>query len=105
MPSKEHLDHGTCTFAKNAPLLRSHPQLRPGNHFALWDIEDLVSLGKKRHGTRALAPPSAPRAFLTPSVFAVASPACPYFAARSLAQEAEIVFCPYNYLIDPGPCI
>ncbi|KAJ2940175.1 hypothetical protein O0L34_g11739 [Tuta absoluta] len=28
--------------------------------------------------------------------------ACPYYAARNMAQEAQIVFCPYNYLIEPG---
>lgn len=27
--------------------------------------------------------------------------ACPYFASRSLAQEAEVVFAPYNYICDP----
>ena len=27
--------------------------------------------------------------------------ACPYFAIRGIKEEAEIVFCPYNYLIDP----
>ena len=27
--------------------------------------------------------------------------ACPYFAARQLRETADIVFCPYNYLIDP----
>lgn len=27
--------------------------------------------------------------------------ACPYFATRGLVEEADIVFCPYNYLIDP----
>lgn len=28
--------------------------------------------------------------------------ACPYFTARSLSNDADIVFCPYNYLIgDP----
>ncbi|XP_011336322.1 Fanconi anemia group J protein homolog isoform X2 [Ooceraea biroi] len=42
-----------------------------------WDIEDLVSLG------RNIA-------------------ACPYFAARSLMAEAEIIFCPYNYILDPN---
>ncbi|XP_069767555.1 Fanconi anemia group J protein isoform X2 [Narcine bancroftii] len=41
-----------------------------------WDIESLVSLGKKLR-------------------------ACPYFAARELMQEADIIFCPYNYLLDP----
>ncbi|XP_051891898.1 Fanconi anemia group J protein [Pristis pectinata] len=41
-----------------------------------WDIEELVSLGKRLRS-------------------------CAYFAARELMQEADIVFCPYNYLMDP----
>lgn len=41
-----------------------------------WDIEDLVSLGKRLHS-------------------------CPYFAARELMMGADVVFCPYNYLLDP----
>ncbi|XP_045503343.1 Fanconi anemia group J protein homolog isoform X2 [Colias croceus] len=28
--------------------------------------------------------------------------ACPYYAARELANAANIVFCPYNYLIEPS---
>lgn len=42
----------------------------------VWDIEDLIKFGKE-------------------------SNACPYFAARELMEEADIIFCPYNYLIDP----
>ncbi|KAM6932875.1 Fanconi anemia group J protein [Xenentodon cancila] len=41
-----------------------------------WDIEDLVALGKRIR-------------------------ACSYYAARELMQGASIVFCPYNYLLDP----
>ncbi|KYN29088.1 Regulator of telomere elongation helicase 1 [Trachymyrmex cornetzi] len=41
-----------------------------------WDIEDLVSLGKE-----------------------VGS--CPYFGARVLMADAEIIFCPYNYILYP----
>lgn len=26
---------------------------------------------------------------------------CPYFGCRSLQEEADITFCPYNYLLDP----
>ncbi|XP_069828826.1 Fanconi anemia group J protein [Dendropsophus ebraccatus] len=40
-----------------------------------WDIEELVGLGKKLR-------------------------ACAYYAARELMIEADIVFCPYNYLLD-----
>lgn len=43
----------------------------------VWDIEDLVTSAKRRSG-------------------------CPYFAAKLLAENADIVFCPYNYLIDPS---
>ncbi|KAJ1971713.1 hypothetical protein H4R35_005102 [Dimargaris xerosporica] len=43
----------------------------------VWDIEDLVRLGKSTGG-------------------------CPYYATRELAESAEIVFCPYNYLVDPS---
>ncbi|KAB0367277.1 hypothetical protein FD755_020601, partial [Muntiacus reevesi] len=45
-----------------------------GMHKA-WDIEELVSLGKKLK-------------------------ACPYYTARELMQNADIIFCPYNYLLD-----
>ncbi|XP_023372406.1 Fanconi anemia group J protein [Otolemur garnettii] len=40
-----------------------------------WDIEELVSLGKKLK-------------------------ACPYYTARELIGDADIIFCPYNYLLD-----
>jgi hypothetical protein len=26
--------------------------------------------------------------------------ACPFFAARSISKKAQIVFCPYQYLLD-----
>ncbi|MEE6469557.1 hypothetical protein FKM82_008671 [Ascaphus truei] len=40
-----------------------------------WDIEELVGMGKRLR-------------------------ACAYYAARELMKEADIVFCPYNYLLD-----
>ena len=42
----------------------------------VFDIEDLVTMGKKVRG-------------------------CPYLTSRGLAENAEIVFAPYNYLLDP----
>ncbi|XP_041338826.1 Fanconi anemia group J protein [Pyrgilauda ruficollis] len=70
--------HGkSCSYYHGAHKL-SEPhalQSAPGLYQA-WDIEDLVSLGRKLR-------------------------ACPYFAARELMVEADIVFCPYNYLLDP----
>lgn len=41
------------------------------------DIEDLARIGKR-------------------------NTACPYFAARHLADSAELIFCPYSYLLDPN---
>lgn len=40
------------------------------------DIEDLVKVGRKHK-------------------------CCPYFLAKELKQNADIVFMPYNYLLDP----
>jgi Fanconi anemia group J protein len=28
--------------------------------------------------------------------------ACPYFLSRALSKQAEIIFAPYNYVLDPG---
>jgi Rad3-related DNA helicase len=44
---------------------------------SIWDIEDLVQAGHDHN-------------------------ACPYFAARTLSQEADVIFAPYNYVCDPG---
>lgn len=41
-----------------------------------WDIEDLVKLGRRMR-------------------------ICPYYSTRDLMDQAQIIFSPYNYLIDP----
>jgi len=46
------------------------------NHPDPLDIEDLMKMGVKKRG-------------------------CPYFASKMMAESADIVFCPYNYLLDP----
>ena len=46
------------------------------NHPDPLDIEDLMKMGAKKRG-------------------------CPYFASKMMAESADIVFCPYNYLLDP----
>ncbi|XP_068623451.1 Fanconi anemia group J protein homolog [Battus philenor] len=50
------------------------------NHKCLppaFELEDLVAVGEEKK-------------------------ACPYFAARAMATYSHIVFCPYNYLIEPS---
>ena len=34
--------------------------------------------------------------------FATSTNSCPYYLAHSLARHAEIVFCPYSYVLDPS---
>ncbi|NXX47869.1 FANCJ protein, partial [Tricholaema leucomelas] len=70
--------HGkSCLYYHGAHKLIEHHALQSAHRvYQAWDIEDLVSLGKKLR-------------------------ACPYFAARELMVGADIVFCPYNYLLDP----
>lgn len=42
-----------------------------------WDIEDIANFGQ-------------------------VACACPYYIAHTLARHAEIIFCPYNYVLDPS---
>ncbi|XP_062815319.1 Fanconi anemia group J protein isoform X1 [Anolis carolinensis] len=70
--------HGTsCSFFHGVHKLRDHHVFQFAQRkYQAWDIEDLVRLGKKLR-------------------------ACAFFAARELMATADIVFCPYNYLLDP----
>uniref|UniRef100_A0A8C0FT63 DNA 5'-3' helicase n=1 Tax=Bubo bubo TaxID=30461 RepID=A0A8C0FT63_BUBBB len=70
--------HGkSCLYYHGVHKLSEHHALQAAHRmYQAWDIEDLVSLGKKLR-------------------------ACAYFAARELMVGADIVFCPYNYLLDP----
>ncbi|TVU10354.1 hypothetical protein EJB05_43878, partial [Eragrostis curvula] len=65
-----------CPEFKNAQKLSRHPSLQIGGCYEVHDIEDLVRVGQKVKG-------------------------CPYFAAQHMAETAQLVFCPYNYLISP----
>ncbi|KAL6601612.1 hypothetical protein ACP70R_044832 [Stipagrostis hirtigluma subsp. patula] len=65
-----------CPEFKNAQKLSRHPSLQIGGCYEVHDIEDLVRVGQKIKG-------------------------CPYFAAQHMAETAQLVFCPYNYLISP----
>ncbi|XP_031560838.1 Fanconi anemia group J protein homolog [Actinia tenebrosa] len=66
----------TCSYYPKATTLGNQANIKRLGLTSAWDIEDLTRVGKKLR-------------------------ACPYYAARELMKEADIVFCPYNYLIDP----
>jgi Fanconi anemia group J protein len=65
-----------CRHYKNVGGLIGNRDFRRGGAMATWDIEEIVAAGKRKKS-------------------------CPYFATRELMVDADIVFCPYNYLIDP----
>nr|XP_043634675.1 regulator of telomere elongation helicase 1 homolog [Erigeron canadensis] len=65
-----------CREFVNAPKIRAHPSLRKGGTHEVHDIEDLLKVGEMVEG-------------------------CPYFASQDMAEVADIVFCPYNYIINP----
>ncbi|KAI9276323.1 hypothetical protein BC943DRAFT_333049 [Umbelopsis sp. AD052] len=70
------LDKNVCSYAHNVRKVTQHSSIQRGSSNFIWDIEDLINVGRKTQG-------------------------CPYFAAKTLMDVAEIIFCPYNYLIEP----
>ncbi|XP_023679165.2 Fanconi anemia group J protein isoform X2 [Paramormyrops kingsleyae] len=67
----------SCRYYHGVNRMRDQSTLQQVHGlYRAWDIEELVVLGGRLRS-------------------------CPYYAARELAQEAHIVFCPYNYLLDP----
>ncbi|XP_072164417.1 Fanconi anemia group J protein homolog [Diadema setosum] len=76
---KDLLDNnkgGSCKYYQNVHKMKQQWQIRDYGLTQAWDIEDLVDLGRRVKS-------------------------CPYFASRNLREGADVVFCPYNYLIDP----
>ncbi|KAL8141006.1 hypothetical protein V2J09_007027 [Rumex salicifolius] len=65
-----------CSEFKNAHRVKCHPSIQKGGCHEAHDIEDLVKVGQLVKG-------------------------CSYFAARSMAEDALLVFCPYSYIINP----
>ncbi|XP_019099113.1 PREDICTED: Fanconi anemia group J protein homolog [Camelina sativa] len=65
-----------CSEFKNVNKITSHPSLQPRGHNEVHDIEDLVKVGKNVRG-------------------------CPYYASWSMAENAQLVFCPYSYIVNP----
>ncbi|KAI8928690.1 helicase C-terminal domain-containing protein [Entophlyctis helioformis] len=70
------LEANSCSFHQRSRDMSSQSLIPSGDRHAVWDIEDLVTAGKKAHR-------------------------CPYYASRSMAASAQVVFAPYNYILDP----
>ncbi|CDS02763.1 hypothetical protein LRAMOSA00167 [Lichtheimia ramosa] len=71
------LDANACRFANKVKDVVTHRKVRSGGDLEIWDIEDLVELGRATSG-------------------------CPYFASRTMAETADLIFCPYNYILEPS---
>ncbi|CAL8098354.1 unnamed protein product [Calicophoron daubneyi] len=67
---------GSCEYDQPKKMSGLVKAVRHLDSHGPWDLEDLVS-----------------------SLSSV--PACPYFCSRKLMKTADIIFCPYNYLLDP----
>ncbi|KAI4374871.1 hypothetical protein MLD38_012813 [Melastoma candidum] len=65
-----------CREFKNVNKVKAHPSLQRGGCHEAHDIEDLLKVGEVVKG-------------------------CSYYAARSMADNAQLVFCPYSYILDP----
>ncbi|KAI8089536.1 helicase C-terminal domain-containing protein [Halteromyces radiatus] len=70
------IDTRSCYYSNRTDKLTSSSQIQPGGQNEIWDIEDLVRIGKQVQG-------------------------CPYYASRTITETADLIFCPYNYLMDP----
>ncbi|KAJ2430434.1 hypothetical protein GGF41_001000 [Coemansia sp. RSA 2531] len=71
------VDDSLCKPHRIYRKLLTHKKLQRQGDLEIWDLEDIESLGRE-------------------------SRSCPYFAARELSATADLVFCPYNYILDPG---
>ena len=66
-----------CSFHGAVQRAKKSGNIWSGELEGALDIEDLVTYGKKRR-------------------------TCPYFLSRELMETADVILCPYNYLIDPS---
>lgn len=70
-----------------------------------YDVEDLVFIGRKVSQitiTEVIIFELKKLCPLTDVFFILQHKACPYYVTRFLLQNADIIFCPYNYMIDPN---
>lgn len=64
----------TCSFHSRVESRKDDPEFR---NPPIMDIEDLVKVGQKLK-------------------------MCPYYGSKELVEDADIIFMPYNYLLDPS---
>lgn len=71
---KKNVDGDRCIYYQN--FKKNTPAYENYGFKEVWDIEDMVKSFKRKK-------------------------MCPYYGVREIKDVVDIVFCPYNYLIDP----
>ncbi|XKL64380.1 hypothetical protein PGB90_004466 [Kerria lacca] len=66
----------SCEYYNSVKKYNHDLLLRSQHLPSVWDLEDLISFGKKKI-------------------------VCPYYTARELMGTSDVIFCPYNYVINP----
>ncbi|EEC10793.1 hypothetical protein IscW_ISCW019247 [Ixodes scapularis] len=87
---KELLDDVGCRFQGNLKKGKEYPSLYESRIIEPYDLEDLVRIGTRQKASALPAPNST-----------YSLGACPYYWSLDMVDSSDIVFCPYNYLIDP----
>lgn len=87
---------------RNAHKVKAHPSLQKGGCHEAHDIEDLVKVGQVVRGYAHTC--SSFIVWYLKKIYQYTAfyfSGCSYFAALSMADDADLVFCPYSYIINP----
>eukprot|EP00762_Andalucia_godoyi_P000693 ANDGO_05402.mRNA.1 Regulator of telomere elongation helicase 1 homolog len=112
----ELLDTRGCFYQKQASRLEKHSKIRsfqpflrmpPPSSSAFKDLESSGTAAKEESKAADFMDMSVPTdagIFDLEEIVSIgrSERACPYFASRELVDDSDIVFCPYNYLVEPS---
>ena len=84
--------------------VKCHPSLQKGGCHEAYDIEDLIKVGRVVKGFFVLKKNICFYSYVACQNLIegyLYFPGCAYYAATSMADDAQLVFCPYSYIINP----
>lgn len=89
---------------RNVHRVKYHPSFQKGGSHEVHDIEDLVKVGQVVRGMLFMLFLAQAASICSTSYwrfFFFHCLGCSYYAARSMADDAQLILCPYNYVINP----